>query len=107
MDNKVLSIISYITIVGWLIAYFIGKDKADDLLKYHLKQSLGIGIITLILNVVIIVVVSIMPPLAFISYIGYALFIISILGILNAYNQKKQPLPIIGQWADKTFNFIG
>ena len=35
MDNKTLSIVSYITIIGWVIAYFVGKDKADDLLKIN------------------------------------------------------------------------
>ena len=32
MDNKTLSIVSYISIIGWVIAYVVGKDKADDLL---------------------------------------------------------------------------
>ncbi|CAM2975228.1 hypothetical protein CHFL109739_10800 [Chryseobacterium flavum] len=40
MDNKTLSIISYITLFGWLISFVIGKEKANSLLKYHLKQSL-------------------------------------------------------------------
>ena len=48
MDNKTLSIVSYITIIGWIIAFVIGKDKADDLLKFHLKQGLGLVIFSFI-----------------------------------------------------------
>ena len=48
MNNKTLSIVSYITLIGWGIAYIIGKDKADDLLKFHLKQSLGLVIFSII-----------------------------------------------------------
>jgi hypothetical protein len=40
MDNKTLSIVSYITVFGWLISFVLGKDKPNSLLKYHLKQSL-------------------------------------------------------------------
>ena len=51
MDNKTLSIVAYITLIGWLIAYFSGKDKADDFLKYHLRQGFGIFIFGVILSI--------------------------------------------------------
>ena len=48
MTNKTLSIVSYITIIGWLIAYFSYKDKSETekstVVNYHLKQSLGIAV---------------------------------------------------------------
>ena len=53
MDNKTLSIVAYITLIGWLIAYFSGKDKADDFLKYHLRQGFGIFIFGVILSIVL------------------------------------------------------
>ncbi|MCC9042203.1 DUF4870 domain-containing protein [Myroides sp. M-43] len=106
MDNKTLSIVSYITIIGWLVAYFIGKEKADDLLKYHLRQSLGIMLISIVLNVALVIVISIIPSLYFLAYIGYAIMLFWIIGIINAANEKQQPLPVIGEWADKTFTFI-
>ena len=44
MDSKVQSIISYLFFpIGWLIAYFGGKEK-NELSRYHFKQSLGLGI---------------------------------------------------------------
>lgn len=108
MDNKTLSIISYITVIGWVIAFFIGKEKADNLLKYHLKQALGVVVLSLILSLLIQIVAIALPTLAWI--VSTVLYIISIgymvIGILNAVSEKQKPLPVIGQWADKAFSFI-
>ncbi len=106
-DNKTLSLISYIlTPIGWLIAYFVGKEKADDLLKYHLKQSLGLAIVSVLFNIAINIVVMITPKLSFLSIIGYVFLILMIIGIINASNGAKKPLPIIGKMFEDKFSFI-
>lgn len=108
MDNKTLSIVSYITVIGWIVAFFLGKEKADNLLKYHLKQSLGVLVLSIVFAIVIQVVALALPPMAWL--VSTVLYIISIgymvIGILNAAGVKQKPLPIIGQWSDKTFSFI-
>lgn len=106
MNNKTLSIVSYITIIGWLIAFFSGKDNANDLLKYHLKQSLGLFIVSFIFNIALSVVAFIVPSLYFLAYLGYAFWALLILGIINASNEVKKPLPIIGKMFEDKFNFI-
>lgn len=108
MDNKTLSIVSYITVIGWIVAFFVGKEKADNLLKYHLKQALGVVVLSFVLGIAVQVVARILPALAML--ISSVLYLISIgymvIGILNAAGEKQKPLPIIGQWSDKTFSFI-
>lgn len=58
MNNKTLSVISYLTIIGWLVAYRVHKDQAkrSTLVRYHLEQSLGL----LIVSVILFVMISIM-----------------------------------------------
>lgn len=107
MNNKTLSMISYISILGWLISYFVGKDNAEDLLKYHLKQSLGLTIISLLFGIALSIVCSIVPSLYFLSFINIVFLILMILGIINAANEVKKPLPIIGQLFESKFAFIG
>lgn len=107
MDNKTLSIVSYITLIGWLIAYFVGKEKADDLLKYHLKQSFGLMIIGVATNIASTILITIVNSLSFITpIIGLLLLVLVIIGILNAVKQEKKPLPIIGKWCEGNFNFL-
>lgn len=108
MSNKTLSILSYITIIGWIIAFVKGKDlnPKSDLVNYHLKQGFGFFIFTLILNIVLTAIVSVVPSLAFISYIGLLFFIVWIFGIINAVNEEKKPLPLIGRMFENKFGFI-
>ncbi|MCE7040147.1 hypothetical protein [Dyadobacter sp. CY312] len=107
MTNKTLSIVSYITLIGWLVAYFSGKEKADDLLKYHLRQSLGLLIIGFVLGIALNIVIAIAPALSFLSFASFGILILLILGAINASNEIKKPLPIIGKTFENQFPFIG
>lgn len=106
MNNKTLSIVAYITFIGWLIAYFSGKENADNNLKFHLRQGLALIIFSIILGVIINVVVN-FTHLYFISYLGIINLVLMIIGIINASNEVNKPLPIIGNWAKGSFSFIG
>lgn len=106
MDNKTLSIISYITLIGWLVAYFVGKDKADSLLKYHLRQSLGLAVVNILFSVALNIVAFIVPALGFLGLIGYVFIVLWIIGIINAANGVEKPLPIIGKMFEDKFAFI-
>lgn len=104
MDRKTLAIISYISIIGWLIAYFQYKDKPKDhLVSYHLKQSLGIAIISIILGAAIGIVARIVPAVA---YANIVILVLWILGIINAYNGQMKPVPVAGPLFEGRFNFL-
>ncbi|WPU92818.1 DUF4870 domain-containing protein [Mucilaginibacter sabulilitoris] len=107
MNNKTLSIVSYITLIGWLIAYFSGKDKADALLRYHLKQSLGLAIVSIALNVILNFIVSLVPSLAFLGIVGWVIIVFWILGMINAANKALKPVPVFGKAFENSFAFIG
>lgn len=107
MDNKTLSIVSYISIIGWVIAYFMGKEKADDLLKYHLKQSLGLAVVGLVFMVALNVLAMIVPALGILGLLSLVILILWIIGIINAASAAKKPLPLIGKMFENKFAFIG
>lgn len=107
MDNKTLAIVSYITLIGWLVSYFNGKEKANSLLKYHLRQSLGLLIVSIIINVLLNIVVVILPSLSVLMYVSVLFFVLLIIGIINAANEVEKPLPIIGKMFEGKFAFIG
>lgn len=107
MDNKTLSIVSYITILGWLIAFIMGKEKMDSLLRYHLKQSLGLGLVSLAFSISLNIVASIIPALGFLGVIGYAIIVLWVIGIINAANGEMKPVPFIGKAFENKFSFIG
>ena len=107
MDKKTLAVISYITIIGWLIAYFQYKDKErDPFVTYHMKQSLGIAIISIILGIVINVIVRIVPSLSVVVYANIAILALWVLGIINAVNGRKKPVPVVGPLFEDKFSFL-
>ncbi|MDR6567965.1 hypothetical protein SAMN05660461_4792 [Chitinophaga ginsengisegetis] len=106
MNSKTLSILSYVTLIGWLIAYFSGKEKSDSLLRYHLRQSLGLAIVSILLNITLTIIAHVVPSLSFLGLIGYVILIFWILGIINAANQAEKPVPVFGKVFENKFSFI-
>ncbi|AQX83716.1 import component protein [Elizabethkingia bruuniana] len=106
MDNKTLSVISYVTIIGWIISFVIGKDNANSLLKYHLRQSFGLFIFGILLGIVLQIIMSI-TGLYVLGYIGLINLALMIIGIINAANEAEKPLPLIGKMFEDKFAFVG
>ena len=107
MDKKTLAIISYVTIVGWLVAYFQYRNKPKDhFVSYHLKQSLGIAIIGILFSAVLGVVVRLVPALSVLSYVNIAILVLWIIGILNAAREQTRPVPVVGPMFENRFVFL-
>ncbi|UHO40105.1 DUF4870 domain-containing protein [Chryseobacterium capnotolerans] len=108
MNSKTISILSYVTIIGWIIAYVKSKDLhgKNELANYHLEQGLGFFLLTVIINVLLSIIVPIIPVLSFLNYIGVILLILWIFGIINAANEQKKPIPVIGKIFENKFGFL-
>ena len=108
MNRKTISIISYITIIGWIIAFVMYCSGYGSLLaQYHLKQSFGLGILSIFLNVFFITIFPIISShLLVFTFLNIGILAFLILGIINAVNQKKLPVPLIGSMFVDRFYFI-
>jgi uncharacterized membrane protein len=115
MDKKTVSIVSYITIIGWAIAYFSNNSAPEksSLARYHLKQGFGLNILALAFNIAIRIIISVLPSLSILALLGIISTVVSIgflvlmiLGCINASNEKETPLPIIGKMFEDKFDFI-
>ena len=113
-NGKTAAIISYFTIIGWLIAYFaMHKDNKTELGSYQLRQTLLLNIAAIVLGwglgfvLGILIVSTGIYALIYISYIvQLAIFIIWIIGLIGAINGEKKPMPIIGEKAQTMFPSI-
>jgi len=105
MNNKTLAVVAYITLIGWLIAYFSGKEKADDFLRYHLRQGLGIFVFGIFLSIILNILMM-LTGIYSLGYIGLINIVLMIIGAINASNGVMKPLPIIGTFFENKFKFI-
>lgn len=109
MNNKTLAIISYITLIGWLVSYFSykGRDEKNQLVSYHLEQSLGLFIIWVLFSVAAAILAGIIPGLGIlVSVIGIIQLLLIIAGIVNAASEVCKPLPLTGKFFEKKFSFL-
>jgi len=113
-NGKTASIISYFTIIGWLIAYFaMHKDNRTELGSYQLRQTLLLNIVVIVLGwgvgfiLGILIVTTGISSLVFISYlVQLVIFIVWLIGLIGAINGQKKPIPIIGEKAQTMFPAI-
>ena len=84
MDNKTLSIVSYVTVIGWLISYFSSKDNTakSSLVIYHQKQSLGLVIVGIAYGIISRILLMFVPAIAIIfSLVSIVLLVFMVIGI--------------------------
>lgn len=109
-EGKPAAIISYLSIIGWLISYFaIHKDKRTDLGSYHLRQTLLLYLVGFVLQIAQRIFFSIMPfdTMGMLFNIVYlALFILWVIGLIGAIQGVKKEIPLIGKQAQTMFPSI-
>ena len=113
-DGKTAGIVSYFTIIGWLIAYFaMHKDNKTELGSYQLRQTLlfaivstvlGWGLGILLTGIIMSTGVASFGIIATVVQIG--LFILWLIGLIGAINGEKKPIPLIGEKAQTMFPSI-
>ena len=99
-DAKQIAIIAYITVIGLIIAFVMNNDKKFEFSKYHIVQSLGLAVTGFALGVI-----GLIPILGWIiNIIGFFVLIYMwIIGLMNAVNEKKKPVPILGNKYEEWF----
>lgn len=108
MTKKSLSIVSYLTLIGWGISfYYFSKGQKNPLLQYHLKQSLGLIVLGVLLGLVIrIMAIASLGLATILSWVGILLLILLVLGAINALNETEKPVPLVGKFFENKFSFI-
>ena len=84
MENnpKLTSILGYIGIVLWLVAYLIGDKEGA---KFHLNQALVIHLFGFL---------TVVPVFGLVA--GMAVFVFWIIGLVAAIKQEEKRVPLIG-----------
>ena len=107
IDGKTIAIISYFTWIGWIIAFILYNSNKSRLAAYHLRQTLALMILSILVYIVQIMLIFI-PFLgwtvAILLWIG--LVVLWVLGLVAAINGEEKPIPVIGPMAQSTFSGI-
>ncbi|MFG6687554.1 hypothetical protein ACGK9U_13300 [Mariniflexile sp. HNIBRBA6329] len=99
------AIISYLTIIGVIIAFYLNKeeDKRSDFANFHIRQSLGLWLTFWALGYIIGSFDSWLVSSSF--YLCFA--VLFIYGFTGALGRKKQIVPLVGAFYQKLFANLG
>ncbi len=100
LDNgKNIAIISYLTIIGTIVAILMNNEDKSDFARFHIRQSLGIFLSFFLLGYFIGYFDSWMITSAFWVFI----FVLWLFGFITALNGEKKEMPIVGAFFQKIF----
>ena len=103
-DDKTTAVVSYLTLIGFIVAVILHGSKKTSLGAYHLRQSLGLMLTSF----------AMIPAgmlLVFIPFLGWAadlalwigLIFLWVSGLIAAVNGEQKPVAILGEHYQKWF----
>ena len=110
MDGKTIAIISYFTLIGWIIAFVMYSSNKSQLAIYHIRQSLALiilGVACYIIQLILLFVPFIGWIVSFLMiFVGIGLLVLWIMGLISAINGEEKPVPVIGKKAQEILGGI-
>ncbi len=102
-EGKSIAIISYLTIFGVIIAFYMNNEKKNPFAAFHFRQSLGLWLGFFGLGLIISNLDSWMASIAL--YIAFA--VLFFYGFIAAIGGKAVPVPLVGNLFQKIFSGLG
>ncbi len=101
-EGKTTAIVAYLTIIGALIAITMNMEPKNEFARFHIRQAFGLHIM--------FHAFALFSSVWFNEFALYGLylcyFILWIYGFSGALSDKKQMVPMIGDYFQKWFTFI-
>jgi uncharacterized membrane protein len=113
-NGKTAGIISYFTIIGWLIAYFaFHQNNKTSLGSYQLRQTLLFHLTFMVIRWGLSIILGVMwLSTGFISLysllrlVDLAFFVLWVIGFIGAVQGEKKEIPLLGDKAQTMFSTI-
>ena len=103
-EDKTVAILSYLTLLGFIVAIVLNSNKKTKLGIFHLRQVLGF-FLTLIGVVVCQFVLIFIPILGWLAIfvLWCSMFVFWLMGFIAALKGQMTPMPIVGPMYQKWF----
>ena len=103
-EDKTVAILSYLTLIGFIVAIVLHGSKKTRLGTFHLRQSLGL-LITAIACWVLNIILAFIPIIGWITIIivWLGLFALWLMGLISAASGQTKPVPVLGEQYQKWF----
>jgi uncharacterized membrane protein len=100
VEDKTVAILSYLTIIGFIVPIFMYQNQKTRLGAFHLRQVLGI-VVTGIAGGICAVVPILGWIVWFVTVI--VLLVLWVMGLLSAVRGDMRPVPLLGEYYQRWF----
>lgn len=102
-EGKTIAIVSYITIIGTLIAFVLNNNKRNSFASFHIRQALGINLLFFVIQLL-----TRFGGMGWLDDILYFLaLLLLIIGIVGAIQEEEKRIPFLGDQFQEWFKNIG
>ncbi len=97
VKNKV-NVMALLSYLGFLVIIPLVVEKKDEFVRFHIKQGL-----VLLIAEVATMMIGWVPIIGWLVWMvgSLAWLVLLIIGITNVVKNKKEPIPVVGQFAEK------
>ncbi|WP_438965209.1 hypothetical protein [Flavobacterium sp.] len=98
-QGKTTALVSYILIVGVLIAMSMNADDKNKFASFHIRQAVGLNILFISFGLILS---NFNNPYILLGFWIFVLILV-VYGISTAINGQQTPVPFIGKLCQKYF----
>jgi len=101
-EGKTIAIISYLWIIGLIIAFVMNNNKRNYFASFHIRQMTGLALISVLNGWVIYKFIGAWAS----GIIGLVLFVLWVIGIIGAIQGEEKKVPLLGDQFQDWFKNI-
>ena len=98
-DGKTAATISYLWIIGVIVAFYMNNDEKHPFASFHIRQSLGFWLTYMVFGYFFLLFVSCFLSTPFFVFFG----VLFLYGIGTAITGKMYPMPLVGKLYQNAF----
>ncbi len=108
-EDKSVAIVSYLTLIGFIVAIVLHSSKKTRLGAFHLRQVLGFFLTGIAVGLAqfILLFIPIVGWLAVFA-LWVSMLVLWVMGLIAAINGQLKPMPVVGplyqKWFGTTFD---
>lgn len=102
-EGKIAAIISYITILGAIIAFIMNQKEQNHFASFHIRQAIGIHLLFFVISLI-----SRYGGLGWIDDVLYVTaLVLLVIGLFGAIQNEEKKIPFLGDQFQEWFKNIG
>ena len=106
-QDRTVAIVSYLTLIGFIVAALMHSSRKTELGAFHLRQTLGL-LLTFFAVMICQFILAFIPVIGWICafLLWVALLVLWVIGLIAAIKGEMKPIPVIGPLFQQWFSHI-